>query len=115
LQGKILHDDRKPLRRWLHSQATYAELEARKLILSQSDEISFGDRVRTWRVVAPAAVLFYCLFVRGGFLDGWAGLYYAFQRALAELMLSLHLLEATISPRKRQSLSVTQLDENGSH
>jgi len=115
LQAKILHDDRKPLRRWLHSQATYAELEARKLIVSRSDAISFGDRVRSWRIVAPAAVLFYCLIVRGGLLDGWAGLYYAFQRALAELMLSLHLLEATISPKKRQSLSVTRLDENGSH
>jgi hypothetical protein len=33
------------------------------------------------------------LLLRGGIFDGWAGFYYAFQRALAELMLSLHLLD----------------------
>ena len=35
----------------------------------------------------------YCLFLRGGVLDGRAGIYYAFQRTLAELMLSLNLIE----------------------
>jgi glycosyltransferase involved in cell wall biosynthesis len=115
LQGKILHDDRKPLRRWLHSQADYAELEARKLMSSRSGSVSFGDRVRTWQIVAPFAVLFYCLVARGGLLDGRAGFYYAFQRALAELMLSLHLLEATIRGKNRQRSSLTRLDENGSH
>jgi hypothetical protein len=44
-------------------------------------------------VIAPGAVLFYCLFVRAGVFDGWAGFYYAFQRMLAELMLSLYLIE----------------------
>jgi len=38
-------------------------------------------------------MLFYCLLLRGGLLDGWAGFYYAFQRALAELMLSLYLID----------------------
>jgi hypothetical protein len=42
----------------------------------------------------PAAMLFYCLIVRGGIFDGWRGVYYAFQRALAELMLSLYLLDS---------------------
>ena len=44
-------------------------------------------------MIAPLAVLFYCLIVRGGVLDGWAGFYYAFQRMLAELLLSLYLIE----------------------
>jgi hypothetical protein len=43
--------------------------------------------------VAPVAMVFYCLIIRGGILDGWAGFYYAFQRALAELMLSLYLID----------------------
>jgi hypothetical protein len=38
-------------------------------------------------------MLVYCLIIRGGVLDGWAGFYYAFQRSLAELMLSLYLLD----------------------
>jgi hypothetical protein len=38
-------------------------------------------------------MLLYCLIIRGGILDGWAGFYYAFQRMLAELMLSLYLID----------------------
>jgi len=41
-------------------------------------------------------VLLYTLFVRGVILDGWAGWYYAFQRALAETLLSLRLIEAKL-------------------
>ena len=93
LRSKILHDDRKPLRRWLLSQVNYAQLEAHKLQTSAPGNLSFFDRIRSWRIIAPAGMLFYCLVIRGGLFDGWAGLFYAFQRTLAELMLSLHLLD----------------------
>jgi hypothetical protein len=75
----------------------YAELEARKLLASRTEPLSFNDRLRTWKVIAPGAVLFYCLIIRGGLLDGWAGLFYAFQRAMAELILSLFLIEARLN------------------
>jgi glycosyltransferase involved in cell wall biosynthesis len=97
LRSKILHDDRKPLRRWLSSQVSYADLEAKKLLASTPETLSRRDRVRRWQIIAPGAVLFYCLVIRGGMLDGWAGLFYAFQRALAELMLSLFLIEARLT------------------
>jgi len=93
LQSRILHDDRKSLRRWLEAQARYTRLEADKLLSSAVESLGWSDRVRRWRVVAPAAMLFYCLIIRAGLLDGWAGCYYAFQRSLAELMLSLHMLD----------------------
>lgn len=93
LLSPILHDDRKPLSQWLHAQSRYTALEATKLLSLNSSDLSWTDRVRVWRVVAPLAMLFYCLIIRGGVLDGSAGLYYAFQRALAELMLSLYLIE----------------------
>jgi hypothetical protein len=93
LRAPLLHDDRKSLSRWLEAQSRYTKLEAEKLLLVRPDDLSWTDRVRRWRVVAPAAMLFYCLIFRGGILDGWAGFYYAFQRALAELMLSLYLLD----------------------
>ena len=93
LRSKILHDDRKPLRRWLLSQVNYAQLEAQKLQTSSLGNLPFFDRIRRWRIVAPAGMFFYCLVIRGGLFDGWAGLFYAFQRTLAELMLSLHLLD----------------------
>jgi glycosyltransferase involved in cell wall biosynthesis len=94
LRGALLHDDRKPLRHWLNSQARYAELEAAKLMTASREDLNLKDRIRRWLVVAPAATLCYCLLVRGGVFDGWRGFYYAFQRSLAELMLSLYLLDS---------------------
>jgi glycosyltransferase involved in cell wall biosynthesis len=97
LRSAILHDDRKPFSRWLEAQSHYTKLEADKLLSSAFESLSWTDRVRCWRVVAPAAMLFYCLIFRGGILDGWAGFYYAFQRTLAELMLSLYLIDHDLS------------------
>jgi glycosyltransferase involved in cell wall biosynthesis len=94
LRAKLLHDDRKPLRRWLDSQARYAQLEGEKLLTTDREALDFGDRLRLRPIVAPALTLFYCLIVRGGILDGWPGFYYAFQRTLAELMLSLYLIDS---------------------
>ncbi|HKY29751.1 MAG TPA: glycosyltransferase family 2 protein [Pyrinomonadaceae bacterium] len=93
LQAPILHDDRKPLSRWFEAQIRYTKLEADKLLSSDPRSLSWKDRIRLWRVVAPVAVLFYCLILRGGILDGWPGWYYAFQRLLAESMLSLYLID----------------------
>lgn len=101
LHAPILHDDRKPFRRWLESQSRYTKLEADKLLSAKPGSLSWTDRIRCWRVVAPAAMLFYCLIVRGGIFDGWAGFYYAFQRALAELMLSLYLIDHDLSEAER--------------
>ncbi|HEX6728999.1 MAG TPA: hypothetical protein VF074_03265, partial [Pyrinomonadaceae bacterium] len=41
----------------------------------------------------------YCLAVRGGIFDGWAGLRYAFERTVAELMLSMRLIQHRLQPR----------------
>lgn len=91
LHSPLLHDDRKPFRRWLNSQTKYTKLEAQKLLATDPNELKFPDRLRRWRIIAPPAMLVYCLVVRGGILDGWAGFYYAFQRAIAEVMLSNRL------------------------
>src|SRR6266446_335666 len=93
LRSRILHDDRKPITRWFQSQQRYMALEAKKIVSAEAGTLGIADRVRRLRVIAPVAVLFYCLIVRGGVLDGWAGFYYAFQRMLAELLLSLYLIE----------------------
>ena len=50
----------------------------------------------------PAFV--YCLTVAGGILDGWPGLYYAFQRAIAEAMLSLALIERKLTAADRTGI-----------
>lgn len=93
LRAPILHDDRKPLRRWFESQKRYTKLEAQKLRAADPAELSRLDRMRRWPLIVPPLALFYCLIVRAGIFDGWAGFYYAFQRTTAELMLSLYLIE----------------------
>jgi len=112
LKAPILHDDRKSLSHWLQAQARYTKLEAEKLFAADPAGLSWTDRVRRWRIVAPPAMLFYCLILRGGVLDGWAGFYYAFQRALAELMLSLYLLDNDLrgsrSPSTQTSMANRQ-------
>jgi glycosyltransferase involved in cell wall biosynthesis len=93
LTSFIHHDDRKPLSRWTSSQAKYVEAEARKFSPARSGSLSLSDRLRKRKVLAPAVVLCYCLVLHRGLLDGWAGWYYAFERALAEVLLALRLIE----------------------
>lgn len=93
LTGTIRHDDRKSLNRWLWAQDRYAVLEAKKLQATPFPKLGWSDRIRSYKVIAPFVVFFYCLFVRGNVLEGKAGWYYAFQRLLAEIILSIRLLE----------------------
>ena len=92
LRVRICHDDRKPLSRWLAAQARYMELEAVKLTTAASGSLGVMDRLRRWIVIAPPAMFVYCYLVRGGVLDGRAGLFYALQRATAEAILSMFLV-----------------------
>jgi glycosyltransferase involved in cell wall biosynthesis len=94
LKGKIWHDDRKPLNRWFQSQIRYAEIEATYLLGTNSEKLNRADRIRKkWLILAPMGMPIYLLLVHGLIFDGWNGWYYAFQRTVAEMMLSLRLLE----------------------
>ena len=93
LEGGIFHDDRKPLAHWLAAQARYMRLEARKLAGTPAGQLGRADRLRKLIVLAPPAMFLFCLVVRGGILDGRAGLFYALQRTVAEAILSLYLLQ----------------------
>ncbi len=93
LGERISLDDRKPISRWIVSQDRYALLERHKLLAAAHDRLNLADRIRTRRFLAPIAVLFYCLFVKGMILEGLAGWYYTYQRVTAEILLSLYLIE----------------------
>jgi len=123
-KGKIWHDDRKPLNRWFQSQVRYSEIEAAYLLgasaFAQGYDATAGsgelaaaspstggqgarraelnrvDKMRKWLIIVPLAMPIYLLLVRGLIFDGWNGWYYAFQRTVAEMMLSLRLLEAKL-------------------
>lgn len=91
LRGRIYHDDRKPLARWVVSQQIYARDEADYLLSRR--ELTRADRIRRMGWPAPAAVVLYTLVVKGCLLDGWPGWYYALQRMIAEALLALELID----------------------
>ena len=55
LRNPICHDDRKPLRQWLHSQSRYMQLEADHLRKLRFSELAIQDRVRHLIALAPSA------------------------------------------------------------
>jgi len=93
LAGRVFHDDRKSQSRWLRSQWRYAREEAALIDCAPWRQLPFSARVR--KLLVPAAPLVFALsmFWRGGILDGWPGLFYALQRAVAELLIALALLQ----------------------
>jgi glycosyltransferase involved in cell wall biosynthesis len=97
LAGRIRHDDRKALSRWLSAQARYAEAEARHLAAARWRDVGWADRVRKLVVVAPWLVPLHCLVVKRGLLDGLPGWHYALQRGIAEAVLSLRLVEGKLA------------------
>jgi hypothetical protein len=75
-------------------------LEADKLVSAPASSLANVDRVRKLIVLAPPLMFLRCLFVGGGILDGWPGLFYALQRGTAELILSLSLVERRVLGRR---------------
>lgn len=94
LDNIVFHDDRKPLASWIANQDRYTAEEIGKLTQSHAGPLSMQDRIRRRIFFAPGLVFFYTLFGKRLILDGWEGWYYAFQRTLVELLISLRLLEA---------------------
>ena len=94
MREPVLHDDRKPLSRWLASQQRYLQQETQKLYSTPRQHLGLNDALRRTHVIAPFAVLALCLIWHRGLLDGWRGWFYAFQRMYAEILLSLMLWEA---------------------
>ena len=67
--------------------------EAEKLRQTDTESFSLSDRIRRNKVFAPFIVLIYCLIWQKVILDGWRGWYYALQRAMAETLLAIRLIE----------------------
>jgi glycosyltransferase involved in cell wall biosynthesis len=96
LPFSIRHDDRKPLSRWLQSQINYARQEADKISSSPGAVLGRNDRIRKAIVLAPALVFLLVYLLRGAFVSGWRGLFYALQRLTFEVLLSLYLIDVKL-------------------
>lgn len=93
LAGRINHDDRKPLGRWLASQMRYVPLEADYLLATPRVDLNRNARIRLMAWPAPILVFFYTLIAKRCILDGWAGWLYVLQRVLAETMIALEIVD----------------------
>lgn len=100
LQGRMLHDDRKPLARWLWSQNLYAGMEVQKLLGGGGVPLRLQDRLRRLLIVTPWLVPLYCLTIGRGLLDGLPGLHYALQRGVAEGIIAMKLIEARLGKQR---------------
>jgi glycosyltransferase involved in cell wall biosynthesis len=100
LKSRIVHDDWKSTGHWLISQARYMQLETGRLSAGKS---GLARWLRLRPPLMPIAVLLYCLFVKGLIVNGRAGIFYALQRAVAESVLSLFVLEEELRSRIESS------------
>jgi glycosyltransferase involved in cell wall biosynthesis len=91
LREKIVHDDRKSFSSFVQRQRRYMRDEAAKV--RRGEGLNWAGRIRKLRVVAPFAVLVHTLLLRGLILDGSPGLHYAWERFVAEVILSIELLK----------------------
>jgi len=103
LPFSIRHDDRKTLSRWLQSQISYARQAAEKITSRAGTPLGRNDRIRKAIVLAPPLIFLLVYVLRGGFLSGWRGLFYALQRLVAELLLSLFLIDIKLESLVQQS------------
>jgi len=97
LRARLIHDDRKPLARFVAAQMGYAAREQQRI--ERGEGLRFRDRLRRWGVMAP--LIFGWAYLRaGGPFRGRAALRYAHERALYETLLALRLLggEAFLAP-----------------
>jgi glycosyltransferase involved in cell wall biosynthesis len=93
IDARIIHDDRKPLARWLASQLRYASDEAEFLVHAGRGSLTMTDRIRRMGWPAPLIVFFYTLLGKGCILSGRPGWYYVLQRVVAEMLIALELAD----------------------
>jgi glycosyltransferase involved in cell wall biosynthesis len=97
--GKVYHDDRKSLSRWLSSQQNYARREAEFLLSKTNCEIKFAHRLRLFGFVTPLLIFVYTLIVKRCLFEGWHGWFYVLQRTLAEALIVLEIADRKMSER----------------
>jgi hypothetical protein len=81
-------------------QNRYALAEARYLEETPVSKLNRPDRIRRRVILAPALVFFFTAFYKRLLFDGWPGWYYILQRVLAEIILSLRLLEIKLNHKR---------------
>lgn len=88
--GSVVHDDWKSTEAWLAAQGRYMRHELER---ANRERAGWKNWLRQRPPCMPIAVFFYCLIGKGLIFSGRAGVFYALQRAIAEAILSLTVLD----------------------
>jgi Glycosyl transferase family 2 len=101
-EARLIHDDRKPLARFVRSQMEYSRLEASRL--ADGDRVRWQDRHRRLGIMPLVAGVGSYLRA-GGPLRGAASLHYAYERTLFECLLALRLLGGEVDDSVPEAVS----------
>lgn len=94
-----IHDDRKPLERWVANQVSYSALEERRLF-DRGGRARLRDRLRRLGVM-PAVIGPYAWLRAGGPLAGAAGVRYALERTVFEALLAIRVVNRRLGGEER--------------
>jgi glycosyltransferase involved in cell wall biosynthesis len=98
---KLIHDDHKPYRSYLESQARYAEAIVERLRRSEGSVV---DRIRAASPLMLLASPFLSYVARAGFLSGRTGVVYALDRLITEaIVFRRALARPDRRPKERQA------------
>lgn len=95
LRARLIHDDRKPLERWLEAQARYAAIEAE--CVTRGNDRRWKNAVRRRTPFLPVFVGVYAYLRAGGPLGGMAARRYALERAIFEALLRYRIYDKALS------------------
>jgi glycosyltransferase involved in cell wall biosynthesis len=92
-RARLVHDDRKPIERFVRSQLAYSQQEAARILAG--GPARWPDRLRRTGLMAPIAAA--VAFARaGGPFRGAAAIRYACERATFECLLAMRLMTARL-------------------
>lgn len=99
-RAPLIHDDRKPLERWVSSQLSYAVIEEARITTGSAPKLR--DRLRQLGLMPPIVAAI--AYVRsGGPWGGAAAARYAYERATYECLLAIRLMSARLEKDRSSS------------
>ncbi len=99
-RSPLIHDDRKPIERWMTAQIAYQQLNEKELL--NGGRRRLRDRLRNVGIMPPIAGLL-AYFKAGGPFRGAAAARYAYERTVAEGLLAIRLMDARLKYRNEKS------------
>ncbi|HJZ98658.1 MAG TPA: glycosyltransferase family 2 protein [Candidatus Solibacter sp.] len=100
-RNRVVHDDRKPLDRWVHEQLRYSSLELNKMADGSGPQGLKSTLRKLGVMPLISGLIAYCR--AGGPLNGSAALEYAYERLTFESILAMRVLRSRASDAQNSS------------